>query len=256
MKVTVLGCGGSGGVPLIGGNWGDCDPAEPRNRRRRSSILIESSGTTVLVDASPDCREQLLDAGIDHLDAVVVTHAHADHIHGIDDLRWVNVAMGRAIPAYATAVTLEQINTRFGYVFAPLDSAANGHFYKPCLDPHPIDGPFRVGNLEIVPFAQDHGFSATTGLRIDDFGYSIDVMRLGEDAFAALDGVSDWIVDCLGRTPHPTHAHLQLSLEWIERVGPARAWLSHMSVGLDYRALLSELPDGVEPAYDGLCIEL
>lgn len=256
MKVTVLGCGGSGGVPLIGGNWGDCDPAEPRNRRRRSSILVESHGTTILVDASPDCREQLLDAGVDHLDAVIFTHAHADHVHGIDDMRWVNVAMGRVVPAYATAVTLERLNTHFGYVFAPLDPKSRGNFYKPCLDPRPIDGPFRVGDLEIVPFRQDHGFSSTTGLRVGDFGYSIDAMRLDEDAFSVLDGISHWIVDCLGRTPHPTHAHLELSLEWIARVRPDRAWLSHMSIDLDYRTLLEELPAGVEPAYDGLSFEL
>lgn len=256
MKVTVLGCGASGGVPLIGGKWGACDPAEPRNRRRRTSILVESGRTAILVDASPDCRAQLLDAGIDHLDAVIFTHAHADHVHGIDDLRWINVAMGRPIPAYATPATLEEIGSRFGYVFAPLDAAAEGSFYKPCLVPTAIDGPFRIGGLDVVPFVQDHGFSVTTGLRIGRFGYSVDVVRLDEDAFAALAGIDVWIVGCLGRTPHPTHAHVDRALEWIARVGPRRAWLSHMSVALDYRTLLAELPPGVEPAYDGLRIDV
>lgn len=257
LKITVLGCGGSGGVPLIGNNWGDCDPNEPRNRRRRSSILIEGQGATVLVDASPDCRAQLLDAEIDHLDAVIFTHAHADHIHGIDDLRWINVAMGAVIPAWADEMTLEQINTRFGYVFAPLDGKARGYFYKPCLDPRPLgEDSFRVGELEIQPIRQDHGFSMTLGLRIGTFAYSVDVVELDEAAFERLHGVDTWVVGCLGRKPHPTHAHLEKVLGWIERVGPKRAWLSHMSHALDYGTLRDELPSNVAPAYDGLTIEI
>jgi len=256
LKITVLGCGASGGVPLIGNNWGDCDPDEPRNRRRRSSILIEGQGATILVDASPDCRAQLLDAGIDRLDAVIFTHAHADHIHGIDDLRWVNVAMGAVIPAWADDMTLELINTRFGYVFTPLDAKAGGYFYKPCLDPKPLGSAgIRIGELEVLPFRQDHGFSTTLGLRIGAFAYSVDVVDLDEAAFATLSGVDTWIVGCLGRRPHPTHAHLDKVLGWIERVGPTRAWLSHMSHHLDYAALRRELPDHIAPAHDGLTIE-
>ncbi len=257
LKITVLGCGASGGVPLIGNNWGDCAPDEPRNRRRRSSILIEGQGTTILVDASPDCRAQLLDAGIDRLDAVIFTHAHADHIHGIDDLRWVNVAMREVIPAYAYDMTLEQINTRFGYVFAPLDHKARGQFYKPCLDPQPIgDDSFRIGELEVRPFRQDHGFSTTLGLRVGAFAYSVDVVELDETAFDRLQGVETWVVGCLGRNPHPTHAHLKKALGWIERIAPKRAWLSHMSHVLDYQALCRELPEHVRPAHDGLTIDL
>ncbi|MDH3229225.1 MAG: MBL fold metallo-hydrolase [Alphaproteobacteria bacterium] len=258
LRVTVLGCGASGGVPLIGNNWGDCDPDEPRNRRRRSSILIEGQGgTTVLVDASPDCRAQLLDAGIDRLDAVIFTHAHADHVHGIDDLRWVNVAMGAVIPAWADNMTLEQINTRFGYVFAPLDAKARGVFYKPCLDPRPVGtGSFRIGGLDIQPFRQDHGFSTTLGLRIGALAYSVDVVALDDAAFERLAGVDTWIVGCLGRKPHPTHAHLDKVLGWIERVGPKQAWLSHMSHYLDYTALRRELPNHVAPAHDGLTIDI
>lgn len=256
MKVTVLGCGASGGVPLIGGNWGECDPDEPRNRRRRSSILIEGRDTRILVDSSPDCRAQLLDVGVDRLDAVIFTHAHADHIHGIDDLRWVNVAMDSVIPAYGGAVTMEQINTRFGYVFAPLDSKANGYFYKPCLDPVSVDGPFTIGEFEVQPIRQDHGFSISLGLRIGSFAYSVDVVELDDAAFEILDGTETWVVGCLGRNPHPTHAHLDKVLGWIERVGPERAWLSHMSHFLDYRKLQEELPEGVLPAFDGLVIDI
>ncbi len=199
MKVTVLGSGPSSGVPQIGGIWGRCDPAEPRNRRRRSSILVEEGGTAVLVDASPDCRQQLLDAGVDRLDAVIFTHAHADHLHGIDDLRWVNAAMGTVIPAYASALTLEQINIRFGYAFTPQDAPTSGYFARPCLDPRPIDGAFRVGSLDIMAFRQDHGFSDTTGLRFGRFAYSTDVVRLEEPAFGTLAGVDAWIIGCFGR---------------------------------------------------------
>jgi len=257
LKITVLGSGASGGVPLIGNDWGDCDPLEPRNRRRRSSILIEGQGTRVLVDASPDCRAQLLDEGVRQLDAVIFTHAHADHLHGIDDLRWVNVAMGAVIPAYGYELTLEQINTRFGYVFAPLARESRGYFYKPCLEPRPIgNDSFHIGALEITPFRQDHGFSTTLGLRVGAFAYSVDVVELDGAAFHRLRGVTDWIVGCLGRRPHPTHAHLDKVLDWIDRVGPNRAWLSHMSDRLDYATLCAELPDHIAPAYDGLVIDL
>lgn len=256
MKVTILGSGPSSGVPQIGNIWGRCDPAEPRNRRRRASILVEEGGTTILVDTSPDCRQQLLDAGVDRLDAIIFTHAHADHMHGIDDLRWINVAMGAMIPAHADPLTLEQINNRFGYAFAPLDTAKGSHFYKPCLDPIPIDGPFRVGSLEIQPFRQDHGFSETTGLRIGRFAYSTDLMRLNEPAFEVLAGIDAWVIGCFGRQPHPTHAHVDLALDWIRHVGPERAWITHMGPDLDYRELCDELPEYVRPAYDGLMIDV
>src|SRR5690606_13083066 len=156
MRVTILGCGGSGGVPLITGYWGRCDPADPRNARRRPSILVEQDGLSILVDTGPDLRAQMLDAGYRALDAVLYTHAHADHVHGIDDLRAVNHEMGRAIPAYATEETLREIARRFEYVFRPLPEGSS--FYRPWLDPIAIDGPFRIGaGPEIVPFRQDHG---------------------------------------------------------------------------------------------------
>jgi phosphoribosyl 1,2-cyclic phosphate phosphodiesterase len=254
VRIRILGCGGSGGVPLIGDDWGACDPREPKNRRRRASILVEEGAATLLVDTSPDMREQLLDAGTRRLDAVLFTHPHADHLHGIDDLRSVNRLMRKPIPAYANTQTLEKIAQRFGYVFAPLESGDS--FYKPTLTPHVIDGPFEIAGLRIVPFEQDHGFSTTLGFRIGGIAYSTDVVDLDETAFGILAGVELWIVDCLRYEPHPTHSHLAKTLSWIARVKPRRAVLTHMDIQLDYATLCRDLPAGVEPGYDGLTIEL
>jgi phosphoribosyl 1,2-cyclic phosphate phosphodiesterase len=254
VKIRILGCGGSGGVPLIGDKWGNCDPGEPKNRRRRVSILVEEGATTLLIDTSPDLREQLLDAGTSRLDAVLFTHAHADHLHGIDDLRSVNRLMRAPIPVYANTDTLEKIGQRFGYVFAPLESGDS--FYKPTLVPHVIDGAFEIAGIRIVPFEQDHGFSTTLGFRIGDMAYSTDVVDLDETAFAVLKGVELWIVDCLRYEPHPTHSHLAKTLSWVARVKPRRAVLTHMDIPLDYATLRRNLPAGVEPGYDGLMIEL
>ena len=254
MKITMLGCGISTGVPTIGPDWGRCDPTDRRNRRRRASVLIESRGKTVLIDMSPDLREQLLDAGVARIDAILLTHAHADHLHGIDDLRAINRVMKRAIPLYATAGTLAEIGRRFGYALKPVPPGE--HFFKPTLAPHEIAGPFEAAGLPVVPFAQDHGFSTTLGFRIGGFGYSTDVTELGENAFQALAGIDVWFVDCLRREPHPTHSHLTKTLAWIARVGPRRAVLTHMDQSLDYRELAAELPAGVEPGQDGLVIDL
>ena len=254
MRIRILGCGGSGGVPLVGGVWGNCDPRETKNRRRRASILIEDGATTILVDTSPDLREQLLDAGTTHLDAVLFTHAHADHLHGIDDLRAMNRLMRGPIPVHADQKTLDKIGERFAYVFSPLERDAG--FYKPTLTPNVIDGRFAIAGIEIVPFEQDHGFSTTLGFRIGSMAYSTDVVGLGEPAFDVLAGIDLWIVDCLRREPHPTHSHLARTLDWIARVKPRRAVLTHMDVPLDYATLRRELPAGVEPGYDGLTIEL
>jgi phosphoribosyl 1,2-cyclic phosphate phosphodiesterase len=254
MKVTVLGCGPSTGVPAIGPDWGACDPDNPRNRRRRASILIESRGKTVLIDTSPDLRAQLLDAGVGRLDAVILTHAHADHLHGIDDLRGVNRLIQQAIPLYADAHSLAEIKQRFGYALEPVPPGSM--FFKPTVTPHIIDGPFAAASLPVTPFEQDHGYSKTLGFRIGALGYSTDVTELDDAAFAALAGIELWIVDCLRYEPHPTHSHVAKTLEWIKRVKPKRAILTHLDRPLDYAELAAQLPPGVEPGYDGLFVEL
>jgi phosphoribosyl 1,2-cyclic phosphate phosphodiesterase len=254
MKVTILGCGASTGVPAIGPNWGECDPADARNRRRRVSLLVEVGEVAILVDMSPDLREQLIDARVRRLDAILMTHAHADHLHGIDDVRQLNRLMDAAIPLWADLRTLAEIRRRFGYALEPPPEP--GRFYKPSLEANEITGPFAVRGVPVVPFAQNHGFSTTLGFRIGPVAYSTDVTDLDDAAFAAVCGVELWIVDCMRRAPHPTHSHVAKTLGWIERVRPRRAVLTHMDQTLDYRALSAELPDGVEPGRDGLVIEV
>lgn len=254
MRVTILGCGGSGGVPLIGNDWGACDPANPRNRRTRVSILVQHGATTLVVDTSPDFREQMLRAEVAHLDAVLYTHSHADHTHGIDDLRSLNRLSGGAIPVYADAKTLQTLTARFPYVFAVADPIYG--IYKPSVIPHTVTGPFQVGEIEVVPFEQDHGFGRKTlGFRFGPVAYSTDAIALPEPAFAALAGIEVWVVDCLREEPHNTHSHLAQTLDWIARVKPRRAILTHMNTSLDYESLRQKLPPGVEPGYDGLVIE-
>lgn len=254
MKVTILGCGPSMGVPAIGPDWGRCNPADPRNRRRRASVLIEVRDVAILIDTSPDLREQLIDARVKRVDAVVMTHAHADHLHGIDDIRQLNRLMTAAIPLWADAKTLAEIDRRFGYVFKPISEP--GRYYKPTLESNEIAGAFAVCGVTVVPFLQDHGFSTTLGFRIGAMAYSTDVTELDEIAFAALEGVELWIVDCFRREPHPTHSHLDKTLSWIARVRPRRAVLTHMEQSFDYAELSAVLPAGVEPGQDGLVIEL
>lgn len=254
IRVTVLGCGGSAGVPLVGGNWGDCDPANPRNRRRRPSILLESETTSVLVDTGPDLRCQLLDASVRKLDAIIYTHDHADHTHGLDDLRPLLFGGGGPIPAYGDKATLGALEARFGYAFTTV--TMDRGLYRPYLEPRPVDGPIIVGDLEITPFTQDHGYGPSLGLRCGGFAYSTDVVRLDETAFAVLEGVDVWVVDAVREKPHASHAHLDLTLSWIERVRPRVAYLTHMNHTLDYDQLSQRLPQGVTPAHDGLVIEI
>ena len=258
MKVTILGCGGSGGVPLAGrskgGHWGRCDPNNPKNRRRRVSIHVQTAAHSVLVDASPDLRAQLLDHDILTIDAVLFTHAHGDHCHGIDDLRNLVHAQGGPIDAYMDAGTQAVLTRRFDYAFTSSHDPAS--LYRPLLADHVVDGPFDLGGVTVTPFMQGHGPETTLGYRLGPVGYSTDVVSLDDAAFRALEGVGVWIVDCLRFEPHPTHAHFDLTMEWIARVKPGRAILTHMNQALDYDVLAARCPPGVEPAYDGLTIEL
>jgi phosphoribosyl 1,2-cyclic phosphate phosphodiesterase len=255
IRLTILGCGSSGGVPRIGGHWGDCDPANPKNRRRRCSLLVERSTamgvTRVLIDTSPDMREQLLSAGVGHLDSVVYTHAHADHTNGIDDLRQVVFNARQRLPVWADAATQESLMARFAYVFVQPE----GSPYPPILDLHSITGPVTIegagGPLIFVPIPVGHGPSDALGFRIGDLAYIPDVLTIPETSWPLLEGLDLWIVDALRRTPHPTHAHLDLTLAWIARARPLRAVLTNMHIDLDHATLAAELPDGIEPAHDG-----
>lgn len=259
MRITILGCGTSSGVPRIGGpdgagNWGLCDPANPKNRRRRVSVLVEAAGKTVLIDCGPDCREQLLSAHVSHLDAVVITHDHADHAHGIDDLRQIFHAMRRPVDVWASPATFAVLKSRFDYVF----QGAPG--YPATCTAHDFVAPVMVGELRITPFPQLHGDIESTGIRFDhdgkSFAYSTDVKAFDSRADAALAGLDLWVVDALRREPHPTHSHLEQTLDWIHQRQPGRAVLTHMDQTLDYAALAAELPTGVEPGFDGLVINL
>ena len=255
----MLGSGTSSGVPRIGGadgagDWGACDPAEPRNRRRRVSVLVEHGGARLLIDTGPDLREQLLAARVARLDAVFLTHDHADHAHGIDDLRQVFHAMGTPVACFASAATWAVLRPRFGYVFE------GTKFYPPTCTATTLDGPVTVGEMVVTPFQQNHGNIDSTGFRVEAGGralaYSTDVKALDGRAIAALTGLDLWVVDALRRNPHPTHSHLAQTLDWIAEYRPARSVLTHMDQSMDYRSLAAELPAGVEPGYDGLVIEL
>jgi len=262
MKVTLLGTGGSAGVPTIGGadgsgDWGDCDPAEPRNRRTRSSIVVEAPDKQrLLVDTSPEMRNQLLDCRIPGVDAVLFTHAHADHITGIDDVRILNRIANRPLPAYATAETLAKITGRFGYAFMPWEPP---HFYRPVLEAKPVQhgDVFEAAGLPVRVFAQHHGAVETLGLRIDGFGYSTDVVELGGGALAALEDLDTWVVDCfLRQGPHWTHADLNTVIGWVEHLRPRRTVLTHMGPEMDWAWMLANLPPGVEAGYDGMVLTI
>ncbi|HXT82582.1 MAG TPA: MBL fold metallo-hydrolase [Acetobacteraceae bacterium] len=261
MKVTLLGTGGSAGVPMIGGadgggDWGVCDPAEPRNRRSRSSIIVESDNhERLLVDTSPDMRSQLLDCRIPGADAVLFTHAHADHITGVDDVRILNRIAGRPLAAFATQQTLDEITRRFAYAFKPWQKP---HFYRPVLEAVPVrpGDTIEAAGLQVRLFGQGHGQVETLGLRIGPFGYSTDVLTLDEDALAALAGVDTWVVGCfLRQGPHWTHADLPAVLDWVVRLRPRRTFLTHMGTDMDWAWLAANLPAGVEAGYDGMVLE-
>ncbi|MEA3003899.1 MAG: phosphoribosyl 1,2-cyclic phosphate phosphodiesterase [Sphingomonadales bacterium] len=254
MQVRILGSGTSSGVPRVGNDWGQCDPANPKNRRRRVSILVIWENVRILVDTSPDLREQLLDADVDDVEAVIWTHDHADHCHGIDDLRQLYHGRGRPVAGYAREETLDSLRLRFAYAFLGKDG------YPAVVTPNLLPNHMNLGGLSVRAVDQPHGEMSTAGLRFDAGGktvvYSTDFNALTEEMEIAFQGADLWIVDTLRRRPHPTHPHLQQSLEWIERLRPGRAVLTHMDNTMDYEALKADLPDDVEPAYDGMEIVL
>ena len=254
MRIRVLGCGTSAGVPRIGNDWGECDPGEPRNRRLRSSILIESAGERLLVDCGPDVREQMLGAEIDRIDGVIVTHDHADHCHGIDDLRPLAQRLGRPIPLYARGHVLDQLQQRFGYVFA------SSSLYRAVAEPVVLAQDLGVGEARIRFVDQPHGGITSLGLRIEEGGrsaaYAIDYNDLSPEMRELYQGVDVWISDCLSRKPHPTHAHLDAVLGWARELQVGRLYLSHLNNRMDYQSLVDELPDWAAPAHDGLEVDL
>jgi phosphoribosyl 1,2-cyclic phosphate phosphodiesterase len=260
LTVTILGCGSSGGVPRPALGWGDCNPDNPKNRRRRCSILVEQTGssgkTSVLVDTSPDLREQLLDANVTKLDGVLFTHEHADHTHGIDDLRGLFIKHRRRIDAYLDEPTSRALHARFGYCFM----TPPGSGYPPILSEHRIapGEPVTIagdgGALTVLPVLLDHGDIPCLGFRFGSIAYTADLVGMPDESAAALTGLDVWIVDALRHTPHPSHFSLSDALSWIERLKPKRAILTNMHTDLDYDALRQSLPPHVEPGYDGMQI--
>jgi phosphoribosyl 1,2-cyclic phosphate phosphodiesterase len=262
LKFTILGCGSSGGVPRPALGWGACNPSNPRNRRRRTSLLLERRNgagvTRVLVDTSPDLREQLLEAGVDWLDGVLFTHEHADHTHGIDDLRGLFMHRRRPVDVYLDEPTSKAMRARFGYCF----NSPPGSEYPPIVTEHrlapaqPVTVHGEGGSITALPILQDHGDIPSLGFRFGALAYSCDVSNLPAASCSALAGLELWIVDALRYRPHPSHFSVDQALAWIERVKPRRAILTNLHSDLDYELLRRSLPPHVEPAFDGLTLEM
>jgi len=246
MKITILGCGSSLGVPALKYGWGACDPSNPKNRRTRSSIIIEEAGTVLLVDASPDLREQLLRFGNKDIDAILFTHAHFDHTNGINELRPFYLNMNKSLDIFATADTLAKLYQNFSYLFEH-----NSHeIYDSYLRANEISfGKFSIKNISGICFEQDHGFSQSLGFRVGNFAYCTDVTGFSD--FSVLENLDIWVVDCLNSDEkRPTHANLELVLDWVEKLHPKKTYLTHMDTSMDYDGLIKLLPSCVEPAYD------
>ena len=257
LKITILGCGNSTGVPSIGNHWGKCDPHEPRNNRLRSSIAVQSESTTIIVDTGPDFRAQMNRADISHLDAVLYTHAHSDHIMGIDDLRMIRIRGNKLVPVYGNAATLADLTGRFKYLF----EGGKSVLYPPVLQAHEIRAnsygkSMKVGDIDFIPFDQDHGTCRSVGYRFGDLGYSCDIVNLDKAAITTLAGIKTWIVDGAGyhHQDNVVHANLETIYRLNEKIGAAQVYLSSLTLAMDYQTLVNELPDGYAPAYDGLKI--
>jgi phosphoribosyl 1,2-cyclic phosphate phosphodiesterase len=254
LKLTILGCGTSAGVPRIGNDWGDCDPSEPKNRRSRVSILVESATTRILVDTSPDLRNQFLDNGIENIDAVIWTHDHADHCHGIDDLRSIYQQTRKPIPGYARPIALQSLESRFAYAF-------EGHkYYPPICKSMPLDHDVNIGDITVRFVDQPHGGITSAGLRFEYEGksvcYATDFGEVTSEMRDLYRNCDLFVVDALRDKPHPTHAHLDMTLALVEEVEPGLSLLTHMDKSMDYRHLVRRLPDHVRPAYDGYVKEI
>ena len=261
MRFTILGCGSSMGVPRVGLGWGACDPNNPKNRRRRCSLLVEKIAedgrtTRLLVDTTPDLRDQLLGAGVEKLDGVLYTHEHADHTHGIDDLRALFVRHRRAVDVYCDDVTSQRLHASFGYCFhTPVGSQ-----YPPTLREHRLVAGQAIeitgegGAISVLPMLQNHGDIASLGFRFGSLAYSADIKALPPESLPLMAGLDVWIVDALRHDPHPSHMNLAESLDWIKRVGTKRAVLTNLHSDLDYEALRAQLPPHVEPGFDGMVI--
>lgn len=258
MKITILGCGNSLGVPIIGCDCAVCSSPNPKNKRMRVSVAVEVDGLQLIIDTSPDFRQQILQAGIKKIDAVLYTHDHADHVHGIDDLRAFNFGSDNSIPIYGNEEAISSIKRRFAYGFT--QKQAKNTIFCPNLEGIELKTAeiteFLVQNTKIIAFEQTHGKTKSTGYRIGNFAYSTDVNELSEKAFEALAGVEIWVVDCLRYELSYSHSYLEQTLGWIERVKPKTAILTHMAHEFDYEKLSKELPDGVFAGYDGMVVEI
>jgi phosphoribosyl 1,2-cyclic phosphate phosphodiesterase len=254
VKLRILGSGTSSGVPRIGNDWGDCDPTNPKNRRTRASVLVSTETTRILIDTSPDMRAQLLDADVDTFDAVIWTHDHADHCHGIDDLRQVMHARGEPVRGLARAFTLEQLELRFAYAFFGRKG------YRPTVAIEPLPDHILIGDIQVTVADQPHGGITSAGLRFDSnhksIGYATDFHEMTNAMRDLYTGLDLWVVDALRRAPHPTHPNLDSVLGWVGELEPRRTALVHMDTSMDYADLTASLPLGVEPGYDGMELQV
>lgn len=263
MQVTILGCGTSGGVPQVDNGWLKCDPNNPKNRRSRCSAYITTTNdngddVAFLIDTSPDLRHQLLTHNITHADAILYTHPHADHIGGIDEIRWLNIAMGQGVNAYMNTITHEHLNQRFSYCLGDVVPRDDGskYYYKPAIYPHviPYNQQVTIAGVPMTTLYMNHNRIDCMGWRIGNFAYCTDVLEFSDESFALLQGLDYWVVDCLRERPHSTHAHLDRVLNWINVLKPKQTYLTHMNNELDYDHAMAITPHNVAPAHDGLII--